>query len=120
VDAVTAYRTLAEEPERAGPFLKALDGDDPIDAIAFASPSAVRSFLAMTHPHGEHAIREKPIRVFSIGPTTTAAIRERGLQVAREASPHTVEALARALVEELTPPPPETGIIPDDPPGAAD
>ena len=38
-----------------------------------------------------------------------AAIRERGLQVAREAAPHTVEALIRAIVEELRPPPPEPG-----------
>jgi uroporphyrinogen III methyltransferase/synthase len=115
VTAVTAYRTLAEDPERAGPFLTALWGDEGIDGIAFASPSAVRSFLAMTHPHGEHAIREKPICVFSIGPTTSAAIRERGLQVAREAWPHTAEALVAAIVEELTPPPPQSGIMPDVP-----
>jgi len=103
VTAVTAYRTLTEDPERAQPFLKALDGDERIDGIAFASPSAVRSFLQMTHPHGEHAIREKPICVFSIGPTTSAAIRERGLQVAREAAPHTQEAMVNAIILELVP-----------------
>ena len=101
VTAVTAYRTVAEDPEKAQPFLKALDGDEAIDGIAFASPSAVRSFFAMTHPHGEHAVREKPIRVFSIGPTTSAAIRERALNVAAEACPHTSEALAAAIAEEL-------------------
>jgi uroporphyrinogen-III synthase len=105
ITTVTVYRTLAEDPERVRPFLQALEGEEGIDGIAFASPSAVRSFLSMTHPHGEHAIREKPICVFSIGPTTSAAIRERGLQVAREAAPHTVEALIRAMVAELGPPP---------------
>ncbi len=116
VTAVTAYETQAEDPERVKPFLSALEGDEPIDGIVFASPSALRSFLAMTHPHGEHAIREKPIRVFSIGPTTTAAIRERGLQVAREAAPHTTEALVEAIAETLLQPvAPETGIIPDEP-----
>jgi uroporphyrinogen-III synthase len=119
VTAVTAYRTLAEDPERAQPFLRALEGEEGIDGIAFASPSAVRSFLAMTHPHGEHAIREKPICVFSIGPTTSAAIRLRALQVAREASPHTAEALVEAIVLELTPEPPESGIIPDPVPDPA-
>ncbi len=101
VTAVTVYRTLTEDPERAQPFLKALEGDEEIDGIAFASPSAVRSFLQMTHPHGEQAIREKPICVFSIGPTTSAAIRERGLQVAREASPHTQKALIEVILLEL-------------------
>jgi uroporphyrinogen-III synthase/uroporphyrinogen III methyltransferase/synthase len=118
VTPVTAYRTLAEDAERVRPFQKALWGDERIDGIVFASPSAVRSFLAMTHPHGEHAIREKPICVFSIGPTTTAAIRERGLQVAREASPHTVGALVAAIVEELEPELPASGILPDEPPAA--
>ncbi len=116
VTTVTAYRTLTEDPARAWPFLRALEGEERIDGIAFASPSAVRSFLAMTHPHGEHAIREKPICVFSIGATTTAAIRERGLQVAREAVPHTREALVTAIVEELKLLTPPTGIIPDEPP----
>ena len=105
VTSVTAYRTVAEEAEKALPFFQLLEGDERIDAIAFASPSALRSFLAMTHPHGEHAIREKPICVFSIGPTTSQAIRERGLRVAREASPHTAEALVTAIVDELTPEP---------------
>ncbi len=119
VTSVTAYETQAEDPERVKPFLTALEGEEPIDGIVFASPSALRSFLAMTHPHGEHAIREKPIRVFSIGPTTSAAIRERGMHVAREAAPHTTEALVAAIVEELSAPvAPETGIIPDEP-GAA-
>jgi uroporphyrinogen-III synthase len=103
VTAVTAYRTLAEDPEKARPFLQALEGDERIDGIAFASPSALRSFLAMTRPYGEEAIKEKPICVFSIGPTTSAAIRERGLSVAREASPHTIEALVEAIVKELAP-----------------
>jgi hydroxymethylbilane synthase len=116
VTTVTVYHTLTEDPARAWPFLKLLEGDERIDAIAFASPSAMRSFLAMTHPHGEHAIREKPICVFSIGPTTTAAIRERGLQVAREALPHTQEALVAAIVDELKLMTPPTGIMPDEPP----
>jgi uroporphyrinogen-III synthase len=113
VTVVVAYSTVSEDPAKAGPFLKALEGDARIDGIAFASPSAMRSFLAMTHPYGEEAIREKPICVFSIGPTTTAAIRERGLQVAREAAPHTQEALVDAIVEELSPEPPPS-LYPED------
>ena len=103
VTAVIAYRTLTEDPGKARPFLQALEGDEKIDGIAFASPSALRSFLAMTRPYGEEAILEKPICVFSIGPTTTAAIRERGLSVAREAAPHTQEALVAAMIMELSP-----------------
>lgn len=115
VTAAVAYRTISEDPEKARPFLDALLGDVGIDGIAFASPSAVRSFLAMTHPHGEQAIREKPIRVFSIGPTTSSAIRERGLQVAAEAFPHTQEALVAVIVDVLRPIQLQSGIIPDEP-----
>lgn len=103
VHTVIAYRTVPEEPARAEPFLNALRAGERIDAIAFASPSAVDGFLGMTAPEGERAIRHRGIAVISIGPTTTMEIERRGLEVAAEAEPHTSEGLVAALVRRLAP-----------------
>ncbi|MBI4585811.1 MAG: uroporphyrinogen-III synthase [Planctomycetes bacterium] len=101
-ESVIAYRTLPEPPEKARPFLDLLERGGKADGIAFASPSAFENFLAMTAPQGEAAIRGQSIPLFSIGPTTSQAIRERGFEVAREASPFNAEGLAEAIVQHLT------------------
>ncbi len=101
-ESVIAYRTLPEPPEKARPFLDLIESGGKVDGIAFASPSAFENFMAMTAPQGEAAIRGQSIPLFSIGPTTSQAIRGRGFQVAREASPFNAEGLAEAIVLHLT------------------
>ena len=102
VDTVIAYRTLPEPREKAQPFLDAIEKGETIDAIAFASPSAYHNLLTMTEPDGLRAIVDRRIPLFSIGPTTSHAIREGGLTVAGEASPHTSGGLLQAVVRYLT------------------
>lgn len=104
VDTVTAYQTLPEPREKARPFLDAIEKGETVDAIAFASPSAFHNFLAMTEPEGLRAIVDRRIPLFAIGPTTSHAIREGGLTVAGEASPHTSTGLRQALVRHLARP----------------
>ena len=59
-----------------------------VDVVAVASPSAVRAVGALNLPWA------------SIGPTTTAALREAGIEPWVEAAEPSFEALARAIAEQ--------------------
>lgn len=104
VDAVTAYRTVPGDGVAA--LLEALRARQ-VDAVTFASPSALRFVLQGAGQAG--LSREQAARLLAqvplvcIGPTTAAALRAEGLPVAAEARPHTAEGLARALVELFAP-----------------
>jgi uroporphyrinogen-III synthase len=64
--------------------------EPPTGALAvLASPSAARALARLT----------LGMPVVSIGPETTRAAREAGLEVLREAEPHTLEGLVRAVAE---------------------
>lgn len=83
------YRTVPADP---GPDRATLDG---ADLVTFCSPSAVTAFLARaTVPPGA--------RVATIGPVTTRAARDAGLEVAIEASPHTADGLVAAIIAATT------------------
>lgn len=92
VDTVSAYATRpldvpAEALRRAGEA----------DAICFASPSAVASFVSQAAASGAAV----PPVVVCIGPVTAAAATSRGLDVTSEASEQSVEGLVGALVAAL-------------------
>jgi uroporphyrinogen III methyltransferase/synthase len=69
-----------------------------IDVVTFASSSAVRNLVRMLG--SEMSLLEKPL-IACIGPVTARAARRLGLRVDVEASEHTVEGLASALVGRL-------------------
>lgn len=90
---VAVYRTVpdgsgAEEVRRA------LDAGE-VDAVTFASGSAVASFADRVGTTLGRA------RAASIGPATSTALRERGIRVDVEADEHTIPGLVRALVNDL-------------------
>jgi uroporphyrinogen-III synthase len=87
VDVVVAYRTVAAKG--AGPDLRAAL-DQGIDAVTFASPSAVEVFVDL------RGIPRKVTAVV-IGPTTATAAAVAGLDVAERAEPETSEGLAEAV-----------------------
>ena len=89
---VAAYRTT--RPDRFADGVMADLAAGRIDLLAFASSSTVRNFVAM--------MGEEPWtgRVVSIGPVTSATARELGVEVAREADPHTLPGLVDALAAE--------------------
>jgi uroporphyrinogen III methyltransferase/synthase len=63
------------------------------DYVTFTSASTVERFLAAASlPNGA--------RVVSIGPVTSAAAREHGLEVHVEAERHDVDGLVEALIED--------------------
>lgn len=61
------------------------------DVVTFASAQTARNFLAA---------RPLPprVRIVSIGPATSKAVRECGYRVARTADPHTIEGLVEAVL----------------------
>jgi uroporphyrinogen III methyltransferase / synthase len=90
VDVVALYETVRERPSP-----EALEAAQGADYITFTSSSTVRSFA--------EAIEDRfPVdaRVVSIGPVTSEAAREAGLEVAVEAERHDIEGLIEALLAD--------------------
>jgi len=88
VEVLVLYETVAEPIAEAERALAA-------DYVTFTSASTVRYFLdgAGGTPSG---------RIVSIGPATSAALREAGLEPDLEAAPHTPDGLVEALVADAT------------------
>ena len=71
------------------------------DAITFTSPSAVRSFVAQAGSLQPESGARTPITC-SIGPVTSAAMREAGMPVEVEASRQSLNGIVEALVNAFT------------------
>ena len=89
VEILALYRTVAERLDGA-----ARDAALEADYLTFTSASAVRFFLDAAGAIGGAQ------RIVSIGPITSAALRERGLQPHVEAAEHTPDGLVAALVAD--------------------
>lgn len=92
VEVLDLYETVAEAPP-AGVIEAALAAD----YITFTSSSTVRNFLAAAG--GAAAIRPGS-RLVSIGPVTSASLREAGLEPHVEAARHDVEGVLDALLAD--------------------
>jgi uroporphyrinogen-III synthase/uroporphyrinogen III methyltransferase/synthase len=94
-----AYRTVAASPESLAPLAAGLEAGA-IDAVTFASPSAVRSVAAALGPR----VRLLAATVLAaIGPTTGSELRALGLPVSVQPARSSGVALAEALAERLGP-----------------
>ena len=92
VDVVALYETIAERPDA-----DAIEAAQEADYVTFTSSSTVRYFLAAV---GD---RFPPLaRVVSIGPITSAAARDAGLEVHAEAERHDVDGLVEALLADAS------------------
>jgi uroporphyrinogen-III synthase/uroporphyrinogen III methyltransferase/synthase len=101
VTAVPCYRTVPASPAALAPLGEAiLDGL--VDAVAFASPSAVRSVVAAL---GARAALLDRCALAAIGPTTATALQESGLRVAVTSGVSTAGDLAEAIARHLGPRP---------------
>lgn len=92
VTLVSAYRTMPDREEAAR--LTELVSGDQVDALAFTSGSAVRSFAA---GWGERGPLPMHLGIIAIGPTTAAEAADLGIRIDRVAVPHTLEGLIEAL-----------------------
>jgi uroporphyrinogen III methyltransferase/synthase len=87
VDDVAFYETVDLVPDPS-----AVAAAFPADVVVFTAPSAVRNACASIGTD-----RLRGCRLVSIGPTTAAAIRDAGLDVAAEAQSQTVDGLVEAV-----------------------
>jgi uroporphyrinogen-III synthase len=96
VHVVEAYQTVVPEESRAR-LLKVLsDPRQRPTAITFTSSSTVRNFVALLGSD-EPAQAVHGISLASIGPVTSATLRELGLPVGVEAKEFTIPGLVKAL-----------------------
>ena len=89
VDVVEAYRTVA--PSGLAERARVILGRKP-HWITFTSSSTVTNFIVAM---GREVLGG--IKIASIGPITSATLREHGLEPAVEAQPHTINGLVSAL-----------------------
>jgi uroporphyrinogen III methyltransferase/synthase len=90
---VVAYRTVSDF-SNSGSVAAALDRGE-VDWLTFTSSSTVKNFLDGV---GADRIRASRARIASIGPTTSATLRQAGLEATVEAEEHTIPALVEAIV----------------------
>jgi uroporphyrinogen III methyltransferase/synthase len=90
VDVLELYETVAEPLSAAQ-----LAGVQRADYVTFTSSSTVRFFL-----EAAGAKLAEGRRIVSIGPVTSATLREHGLEPGVEARRHDIEGLVEALVED--------------------
>ncbi len=95
VDVVEAYRTVM--PEEGATLARELfAGGVPPDWLTVASPSAVDNLVEAVGPAALTGVK-----IASIGPATSAAVRGYGLAIQAEAAEHTVAGLVRAMERSL-------------------
>ncbi|MGA2452036.1 MAG: uroporphyrinogen-III C-methyltransferase [Solirubrobacteraceae bacterium] len=93
VDVLALYETVAESLSE-----QTLQMVKQADYITFTSSSTVRFFLQAA---GDEAGLSASTRVVSIGPVTSATLREHGLQPDVEADPYDVEGMIAALLADV-------------------
>jgi uroporphyrinogen-III synthase len=96
VDVLHLYRTV-REPVDAGAVLAA-------DLVTFTSSSTVANLLDALDGTAAGSLR-----AVSIGPVTTASLRERGIEPVAEADPHDVDGLVEAVLRACADHVPGTG-----------
>lgn len=117
VDVVDAYRMVV--PEESAGLVRgvfASTGPDPTlrrrsgwgtrvpDAVTFTSSSTATNFFQLLGEAGICSV-SAGLRAISIGPVTSATLRELGWEPAAEADPHDVAGLIQAVIRVLPPPP---------------
>ena len=95
VDEVVTYRTVTQPPpENAVVELKR-----GVDVLTFTSPSTVRGFLELGPDWRDVTVG---VMIATIGPLTSSAVKEMGLEVNVEAEEHTMEGLVSGIIGEFT------------------
>lgn len=97
VDVLALYETVAEPLSK-----QALTAAKQADYITFTSSSTVRFFLQAASSVNADAgpILSESTRIASIGPVTSQALREHGLEPHVEATRHDIEGLVEALLAD--------------------
>jgi uroporphyrinogen-III synthase len=99
VDIVVAYQTI--RPEHSGEKLEKLLAEG-IDAIPFLSSSAVKNFLSFLE-EAKLPCPPQGVQAISIGPITSATLRDSGWLPAIEAQPSDVSGIIQAAKKLFQP-----------------
>jgi uroporphyrinogen-III synthase len=102
VEVVEAYETVIPQASRAR--LRALLKNPKLrpHIITFTSSSTVRNFMSLLAGRGTGTTRSlQGIRFVSIGPVTSATLRDLGLPIHIEAREYTIPGLVRAIARSL-------------------
>jgi uroporphyrinogen III methyltransferase/synthase len=102
VDVVT-YRTIAGNADRGEYDVYRMLLDRQIDAVTFASASAVRNFVAMLGDEQAADLLHSTV-VASIGPVTAEAAQQLGIETSVMPQRYTIPDLVDALVEHFAEP----------------
>ena len=95
VDDLDAYQTVPETEDRNGHRARLLS--EGADLVTFTSSSTVMNFFNLVDMPALRA-QFPQMRFVSIGPQTSQAAREKGLEVAAEAKVHTIPGLVDAIL----------------------
>ncbi|MGH9336115.1 MAG: uroporphyrinogen-III synthase [Vicinamibacteria bacterium] len=95
VDVVVVYRTVPAE-EEIGRAVELVERGE-VDIVTFTSASTARSFMAAIEPH---SLRRRAAAA-SIGPLTSNALRELGIEPAIEAEKFTTSGLVEAILRDV-------------------
>ena len=96
VDDLDAYQTVPDTEDRNGHRARLLA--EGADLVTFTSSSTVTNFCNLVDMQALRA-QFPQMKFVSIGPQTSLAARERGLEIAAEAKEHTIPGLVVAIME---------------------
>jgi uroporphyrinogen-III synthase len=103
VDVVEGYETVVPETSKKKLQSMMQDPERRPQVVTFTSSSTVRNFVALLGGRGRppHTTRLLDgVRLASIGPITSATLRELGLPVHIEAGEYTITGLTCAIVDD--------------------
>ena len=96
VDDLDAYQTVPDTEDRNGHRARLLS--EGADLVTFTSSSTATNFCNLVDVSALRA-QFPQMRFVSIGPQTTLAAREKGLEVVAEAKTHTIPGLVEAILK---------------------
>jgi len=100
VTEVVAYRTVLETEGHEEGRQALMDGH--VDAVTFTSSSTVRHFVSLLGEEALETVLKSPrLNCFSIGPITSATMRELGLPVTGEAEQYDITGLVSMIKDSL-------------------
>ena len=97
MDVVEAYETIVPQSSRAR-LQAAFKSKNRPSVITFTSSSSAKNFVTLL---GKKRPRLDGVRLASIGPVTSATLRELGLPVDIEATEYTIPGLTKAIVDSI-------------------
>jgi uroporphyrinogen-III synthase len=99
VDVVEGYETVVPKSSRTR-LRKAFKSGDPPSIITFTSSSSAKNFVSLI---GKNRDRLARVKLASIGPVTSATLRELRLPVHIQAAEYTIPGLVKAIVAAARP-----------------